>query len=100
METEYPKVLLVLSNTFNPFTGTGVMLTNLFRDWPLDRIASVYSGTSCPDRSLCNLFYRLSDEEIKTRLAQIPPFESKVTSAWLRRYARFVSSANKGAVLE
>ena len=43
---------------------------------------------------------RLSDEEIKTRLDALPPFKSSIKSKWLRRYSRFVQSANTGAVLE
>ena len=42
---------------------------------------------------------RLSDAEIKSRLAELPPFISKVKSKWLRRYSHFVTSADKGAVL-
>ena len=41
----------------------------------------------------------VSEEEIQERLAALPPFESKVQSKWLRRYAHFVTSADKGAVL-
>jgi dihydroxy-acid dehydratase len=43
---------------------------------------------------------QLSDAEIKTRLAALPPFKSQNQSSWLRRYARMVTSASKGAVLE
>ncbi|MBM3748991.1 MAG: dihydroxy-acid dehydratase, partial [Acidobacteria bacterium] len=43
---------------------------------------------------------RLSDEEIAQRLAELPPFEPKVKRGWLARYARFVSSADTGAVFE
>jgi dihydroxy-acid dehydratase len=42
---------------------------------------------------------RLSDEQIQDRLAALPPFESRTTSSWLRRYARMVTSASTGAVL-
>jgi dihydroxy-acid dehydratase len=42
---------------------------------------------------------RLSQAELQARLAAMPPFVSKVESKWLRRYARFVTSADKGAVL-
>ncbi len=42
---------------------------------------------------------RLSDSEIQSRLSALPPFESRHPSRWLRRYARFVTSADKGAVL-
>jgi dihydroxy-acid dehydratase len=42
---------------------------------------------------------RLSDEEIARRLAELPPFQPRTTSRWLRRYQQFVTSADTGAVL-
>lgn len=42
---------------------------------------------------------RLSDEEIQRRLEALPPFQSKTTSKWLKRYSHFVTSADTGAVL-
>ena len=42
---------------------------------------------------------RLSNEEIQDRLAILPPFEPRTDSSWLRRYARMVTSASRGAVL-
>jgi dihydroxy-acid dehydratase len=42
---------------------------------------------------------RLSDEEIRSRIAALPEFKPRTTSKWLRRYAHFVTSANTGAVL-
>jgi dihydroxy-acid dehydratase len=46
-----------------------------------------------------SLNVRLSDEVIQGRLAALPPFEPRTESPWLRRYARMVTSASKGAVL-
>jgi dihydroxy-acid dehydratase len=43
---------------------------------------------------------RLSDEEIRSRIAALPKFEYRTTSRWLRRYSRFVTSASTGAVME
>jgi dihydroxy-acid dehydratase len=43
---------------------------------------------------------RLTDEEIRARIAALPPFESHINSRWLRRYAKFVTSASQGAVLK
>ncbi|MFC1620295.1 dihydroxy-acid dehydratase [Candidatus Neomarinimicrobiota bacterium] len=40
----------------------------------------------------------LSDEEIETRLASLPPFEPKIKHGYLARYARLVTSASTGAV--
>jgi dihydroxy-acid dehydratase len=42
---------------------------------------------------------KLSDAEIESRLAALPPFESKITSKWLKRYSYFVTSADTGAIL-
>ncbi|MEM4390149.1 MAG: dihydroxy-acid dehydratase [Candidatus Micrarchaeia archaeon] len=42
----------------------------------------------------------LSEAEISARLAKLPPFKPKITRGWLARYARFVTSANTGAVLK
>jgi dihydroxy-acid dehydratase len=42
---------------------------------------------------------RLSDKEIRARLAALPTFVPRTQSRWLRRYARFVTSADTGAVL-
>jgi dihydroxy-acid dehydratase len=41
----------------------------------------------------------LSEAEIRQRLATLPPFISKATSKWLKRYSYFVTSADTGAVL-
>jgi dihydroxy-acid dehydratase len=42
---------------------------------------------------------QLSDTEIATRLAALPPHERRVESRWLRRYRSMVTSASTGAVL-
>ena len=41
---------------------------------------------------------KLSDEEIDKRLAELPEFKLKTESGYLARYAKLVSSADKGAV--
>ena len=47
-----------------------------------------------------SLNVKLSDAEIQSRLDALPPFQSKTTSKWLKRYSYFVTSADTGAVLE
>ncbi len=42
----------------------------------------------------------LSEAEIQSRLDALPPFESRTTSKWLKRYSYFVTSADTGAVLQ
>jgi len=40
----------------------------------------------------------LSETEIQDRLAELSPFQPKVTTGYLKRYSEKVSSASKGAV--
>jgi dihydroxy-acid dehydratase len=42
----------------------------------------------------------LSQKQIQKRLTKIPKHKLKTKSSWLKRYARLVSSAAKGAILE
>ena len=49
------------------------------------------------DRSI-NL--EISKKELKNRLKNLPKFELKIKNGYLGRYARMVTSANRGAVLE
>lgn len=42
----------------------------------------------------------VSEEEIKRRLKDLPPFAPKVKRGWLARYSQLVSSADTGAVFE
>jgi dihydroxy-acid dehydratase len=51
------------------------------------------------DLTARRLDVRLSEDEIQSRLADLPPFQSRTTSKWLKRYSYFVTSADTGAVL-
>lgn len=52
------------------------------------------------DLDVYRISIQLSEEVIQKRLAALKPYESKTQSKWLRRYAKFVTSADHGAVLE
>ncbi len=62
-------------------------------------IAAVADGDIIKiDIANCKLEVELSDKEISNRLAQLPAFEPKVKTGYLKRYAEKVSSASTGAV--
>ena len=42
----------------------------------------------------------VSDEELEARRAKWQPREPKVTTGYLARYAKMVTSGNRGAILE
>ena len=63
-------------------------------------IAAIHAGDMIEiDLEKRSLKVRLEESEIVGRLAALAPFESKIQSKWLRRYAHFVTSADTGAVL-
>jgi len=45
-----------------------------------------------------SLNVRLTDQEIAQRIAALPPFEPRIKTGYLRRYAQMVTSASTGAV--
>jgi dihydroxy-acid dehydratase len=63
-------------------------------------IAAVRDGDKIsidiPNRRLDLL---VDEREIQRRLAELPPWEPRIKSGWLKRYAQVVTSANTGAVL-
>ncbi|MEM7115942.1 MAG: glycosyltransferase [Chloroflexota bacterium] len=61
--TLLPRVLIVAPIKFNQTTGSGVTMGNLFRGWPLDRLAQVHSdGDNEPDLSVCTRYFHLPNE--------------------------------------
>jgi dihydroxy-acid dehydratase len=47
-----------------------------------------------------SLHLDLAEEEIKSRLAELPPWQPKVNTGYLKRYAEAVTSASTGAVFK
>ena len=43
---------------------------------------------------------KVSEEEFAERRKTMTPLEPKIKTGWLARYARLVTSANQGAVLQ
>jgi glycosyltransferase involved in cell wall biosynthesis len=62
----YPTVL-ILGQSFNTFSGGGITISNLFKDWPLDKIAVATAGIQLINVStrICNTYYQLGEEEYK-----------------------------------
>ena len=63
MNLDYPNILAVTSSTFNPYTGTGILLSNLFKGWPTDKIAMAHSDNFYQDRNVCNYVYKMGSKE-------------------------------------
>ncbi len=61
----FPSVLVISPNSFNPYFGGGVTLTNLYKGWPKDKIAILHSDTIPSDHSVCENEYRLASAELE-----------------------------------
>lgn len=61
---KYPKILVVTSSTFNSYTGTGITLSNLFQDWPIDKIAIIHNDKFQTNRNICQNEYKRRNNEI------------------------------------
>jgi len=67
MSNNYPRVLIVSSSAFNPYAGTGVTLSNLFRYWPHDKLAMIHADRNFePDQDLCSDYFRIGSQERRT----------------------------------
>lgn len=75
MNNPYPRVLLVNVQPISRRYATGIAMGNLFRGWPLDRIAQVYCDDSEPDETVCPRSWRLD------------ALEDRPMTQWLRRQA-------------
>ncbi len=61
-EIVFPKVL-ILGQTFNLSSGSGITKTNLFMGWPKDSIAVATYETGLLENKICDKFYLLGDKE-------------------------------------
>lgn len=61
----YPKVLVVAGEPFNSRSATGITISNLFRGWPKDRIAQIYTAHNEPDLDVCEKYWKISNRDLK-----------------------------------
>ncbi len=64
MKNNYPKILII-GQSFDDKTGGGITLSNIFRGWPLDKIAVVTKNIDHTQTSSCIKYYRLGSKERK-----------------------------------
>lgn len=83
----YPRVLVISTVSFNLEAGGGVTMSNLFKGWPQDRIAQIYSfGVKNKDMSVCRTYYHIPSIHRGTALQEGRPlFSSGTLARGLRR---------------
>lgn len=59
MHSSHPSILIISPSTFNYLNGTGVTLSNLFRNWPNNKLATLHTSNEPEDSSVCSNFFHL-----------------------------------------
>ncbi len=57
-------MLVVNGEAFNLQSASGFTMRNLFRGWPKERIAQIYTAAMEPDTGVCSTFWRLRLEDL------------------------------------
>ena len=63
MDKQLPKVLVVSTNAWRDNTGINTLI-NFFKCWNPDRIAQIYTRSTLPSTSVCNEFFRISENAV------------------------------------
>ena len=61
----FPRVLFITSHAFNHSNGGGVTFSNLFSDWPKERLATVHNDFIPPENNVCEHYYKLGTGELR-----------------------------------
>lgn len=62
-EKKLPKVLVVSTNAWRDNTGINTLI-EMFKCWDNERIAQIYTKSALPDTSVCNKFFRISENAV------------------------------------
>ena len=59
-----PKVLIVCDSPWKENNNIGNTLSNIFKDWPKEKLALIYAKSDLPDTDKCSRFYQISESAL------------------------------------
>lgn len=62
-DKQYPRVLVINAAPFGDSSATGITMDNLFRNWPVERIAQLYV-TGEPKHEICQRYWRVTASDV------------------------------------
>lgn len=81
----FPRLLIIDEVPFGNHTGYGVTVTNLFRGWPVDRLAQIYRMTDYePDATVCRQQLSLYDSSRDPELKDCKGLHRFLLKSWKR----------------
>ena len=63
MDKQLPKILVISTNAWRDNTGINTLI-QFFQCWDNDRIAQIYAKSALPKTSVCNRFFRISENAV------------------------------------
>jgi hypothetical protein len=60
----FPKVLLISDATWSNSNNIGNTYTNLFGDWPKDKIAMIYTRADLPENNVCTEYFQIAENRL------------------------------------
>ena len=68
MSPDWPRVLVIGPEPFNNESGFGITISNLFAEWPKDKLACVHFSDIPPDDTICAHHYGLGRHNVEWQL--------------------------------
>lgn len=62
-----PKILIISDATWSDDNNIGNTFSNLFRDWPKDKIGMIYARSDLPNTDICDEFFQISESRLIKR---------------------------------
>lgn len=65
---KHPRVLIISDATWTDENNIGNTFSNLFEDWPKEKIAMIYARPDLPNTVVCDNFFQISENRLIRRL--------------------------------
>lgn len=62
--TDFPKVLVISEASWANSNNVGNTFTNLFGDWPQDKIAMIYTRADLPENNICSEYFQIAENRL------------------------------------
>ena len=93
-DKKLPKILVVSTNAWRDNTGINTLI-EFFKCWDNDRIAQIYAKSALPKTSVCNKFFRISENAVMKSV-----FKRNIKTGMEVQNETTVSDADKEAANE
>jgi len=69
----FPKILVIDHSPFNRTHNNGIVKSNLFQDWPKDRLAQILYSGPFPSFDVCSHYWEIQKRDVLKGILRIAP---------------------------